>query len=52
VQARAAGGGRTYDALITACAEKSGAGALLTFNARHFDSPPRGVNIVEPPARP
>jgi predicted nucleic acid-binding protein len=43
------GGGRTYDGLIAACAEASHAKALLTFNTRHFDPPPRGVTIVEPP---
>ncbi len=43
------GGGRTYDALIAACASASRAKALLTFNRRHFDPPPRGVMIVEPP---
>jgi predicted nucleic acid-binding protein len=43
------GGGRTYDGLIAACAEASHAKALLTFNPRHFDPPPRGVTIVEPP---
>ncbi len=43
------GGGRTYDGLIAACAEVSHAKALLTFNSRHFDPPPRGVTIVEPP---
>jgi predicted nucleic acid-binding protein len=42
------GGGRTYDGLIGACAEVSHAKALLTFNPRHFDPPPRGVTIVEP----
>lgn len=42
------GGGRTYDGLIAACAEASHARALLTFNSRHFDPPPRGVTIVEP----
>ena len=42
------GGGRTYDGLIAACAEVSRAKALLTFNSRHFDPPPRGVTIVEP----
>ena len=42
------GGGRTYDALIAACAGASHAKALLTFNRRHFDPPPRGVMIVEP----
>ena len=43
------GGGRTYDALIAACAIASRAKTLLTFNRRHFDPPPRGVMIVEPP---
>jgi hypothetical protein len=42
------GGGRTYDGVIAACAEISRARALLTFNSRHFDPPPRGVTIVEP----
>jgi predicted nucleic acid-binding protein len=42
------GGGRTYDALIAACADASHARTLLTFNRRHFDPPPRGVTIVEP----
>ena len=42
------GGGRTYDALIAACAAASHAKALLTFNRRHFDPPPSGVVIVEP----
>ena len=48
------GGGRTYDGLIAACASASNVRALLTFNSRHFDPPPRGVTIVEPapgPAR-
>jgi predicted nucleic acid-binding protein len=42
------GGGRTYDGLIAACAGASRAKALLTFNSRHFDPPPRGVTLVEP----
>jgi predicted nucleic acid-binding protein len=42
------GGGRTYDALIAACASASHAKALLTFNRRHFDPPPSGVMIVDP----
>jgi predicted nucleic acid-binding protein len=41
-------GGRTYDALIAACAERAGAQALLTFNPRHFDPPPKGVMVIEP----
>ena len=43
------GGGRTYDGLIAACASVSRAKALLTFNTRQFDPPPRGVTLVEPP---
>jgi len=42
------GGGRAYDGLIAACAGASRARALLTFNSRHFDPPPRGVTVVEP----
>ncbi|HET7619861.1 MAG TPA: PIN domain-containing protein [Vicinamibacterales bacterium] len=42
------GGGRTYDALIAACAKQARVGALLTFNPRHFDPAPEGVAIVEP----
>jgi predicted nucleic acid-binding protein len=41
-------GGRAYDAVIGECARHAGAGALLTFNRRHFDPPPDGVSIVEP----
>ena len=47
----AIGGGRTYDALIAACAKQARAGALLTFNPRHFEPPPAGVAIVEPSSR-
>ena len=42
------GGGRTYDGLVAACADASHVKALLTFNRRHFDPPPRGVMLVEP----
>jgi predicted nucleic acid-binding protein len=42
-------GGRTYDAVIAACALKAGGAALLTFNARHFSSFSRqGLEIVVP----
>ena len=41
-------GGRAYDGIIAACAEKAGAETLLTFNARHFDPAPRGVAVVVP----
>ena len=42
-------GGRTYDALIGAVAQKAGAAALLTFNPRHFEPAPEGVGIIVPP---
>lgn len=41
-------GGRSYDALIAACARKAGASTLLTFNPRHFDPGPAGVAVVVP----
>lgn len=44
------GGGRTYDAVIAECAREAKPATLLTFNRRHFDPPPKGVSIVEPPA--
>ena len=42
-------GGRTYDVLIGAAAEKAGAAVLLTFNPGHFEPPPKGVLVVVPP---
>jgi predicted nucleic acid-binding protein len=44
------GGGRTDDAVIAAAAAHANVGALLTFNPRHFDPPPEGVTVVQPPA--
>jgi predicted nucleic acid-binding protein len=44
------GGGRTYDAVIAACARQAKVAVLLTFNPRHFDPPPEGVAVVQPPA--
>jgi predicted nucleic acid-binding protein len=41
-------GGRTYDAVIAACASQAKVKALLTFNRKHFDPPPHGVVVVEP----
>lgn len=35
---RGIAGGRTYDAVIAACARQAGARFLLTFNAGHFQS--------------
>jgi len=41
-------GGRTYDAVIGASAEKAGATVLLTLNPKHFDPAPRGTLVVVP----
>jgi predicted nucleic acid-binding protein len=42
------GGGRTYDAVIADCAARAKVEALLTFNPRHFDPPPKGVTVLDP----
>lgn len=42
------GGGRSYDAIIAACARQGKVDALLTLNARHFDGMPDGVPALEP----
>jgi predicted nucleic acid-binding protein len=42
------GGGRVYDAIIAESAMRAGASALLTFNARHFEPGPAGIEIVVP----
>src|SRR5262245_60243630 len=41
-------GGRSYDALIAACAGRAKVDVLLTFNPRHFEPPPKGVAVIEP----
>lgn len=41
-------GGRTYDAVIGAAAQKAGAAVLLTFNPRHFEPAPEGMLIATP----
>ena len=41
-------GGRTYDAIIADCARRAGADTLMTFNPRHFDPAPPGVEIIVP----
>jgi predicted nucleic acid-binding protein len=43
------GGGRSYDALIAATAAQAKVDELLTFNPRHFDPPPDGITVIEPP---
>lgn len=42
------GGGRAYDAVIGECAVQARVDALLTFNPRHFDPPPKGVAVIDP----
>ena len=42
------GGGLVYDALIAACARKAGAGALVTWNLRHFARLAHGLEVVNP----
>jgi predicted nucleic acid-binding protein len=42
-------GGRTYDAVIAACARRGKADTLVTLNARHFDVE-QGLSIVDPSA--
>lgn len=42
------GGGRSYDALIAACASQSRVDTLFTFNPRHFDPAPLGVAVIDP----
>jgi predicted nucleic acid-binding protein len=42
------GGGRVYDAIIAESARRAGARALLTFNPRHFEPAPAGIEIVVP----
>ncbi len=44
-------GGRTYDEVIAECARRGRATTLLTFNRRHFDPPPPGIDVVEPSAK-
>ncbi len=45
-------GGQTYDALIAACALKTKAATLLTFNARHFmQLEAAGVRVIVPGAQ-
>ncbi len=45
------GGGSVYDAIIADSARRGRAGALLTFNPRHFDPAPPGLAIVVPGSR-
>lgn len=43
-------GGRTYDALIAACAQKAGADTLLTWNTKHFEPLAGAFEVVSPAA--
>ncbi len=45
---RGVGGGRTYDAVIAACAREAKATTILTFNRRHFEPGPEGITVIEP----
>lgn len=42
------GGGRTYDAVTASGAAASRARVLLTFNRRHFEPSPPGIEVVVP----
>ncbi len=46
--AQGVAGGRSYDAVIAACARQAKVDALLTFNPRHFDPALEGVAVIEP----
>ena len=42
-------GGRTYDAVIAACAARANVATLLTFNARHFmGASVQGIRVCIP----
>jgi predicted nucleic acid-binding protein len=41
-------GGRTYDALIAACARKARVRTVLTWNTKHFESLGDGFDVVSP----
>lgn len=43
-------GGRTYDALIAACARKARARVVLTWNTKHFEPLADGFEVVAPAA--
>jgi predicted nucleic acid-binding protein len=45
---RAIAGGRTYDALIMACAQLGGAHQVLTLNRRHFEGLAPEIGIEQP----
>lgn len=45
---RSVAGGRTYDALIAACAKKAGVETLLTWNTKHFEALADGFAVTAP----
>ena len=45
---RAVAGGRTYDALIAACAKKAAVDTLLTWNTKHFEALADGFAVAAP----
>jgi predicted nucleic acid-binding protein len=48
LQAAEIAGGRSYDALIAACAQAAGAARLLTFNARDFAAVAPDLDLIVP----
>jgi predicted nucleic acid-binding protein len=46
--ARGVAGGRTYDALIVACAKRGGASHILTLNQRHFEGLDPDIEVIVP----
>ena len=47
--ARGVAGGRSYDALVVACAVRAGVARLLTLDRKHFDTlVPDGMEIDSP----
>jgi predicted nucleic acid-binding protein len=45
---RGIAGGRTYDALVVACAKRVGASQVLTLNRRHFEGLDPDLEILDP----
>jgi predicted nucleic acid-binding protein len=44
-------GGRSYDALVAACARKAGASVILTWNVRDFAAVAEAVEVATPATR-
>jgi predicted nucleic acid-binding protein len=48
---RGVAGGRTYDALVAACARRAGARLILTWNLRDFERVTEEIEVVSPRPR-